>query len=121
MSDGQYLLAEETTTAELVEALAQHLEVADAGSHRCDRIYYDTFDALARDAGLSVAHEAGTPQLIDRESGDDPAVGAPQTVRRSTLVPAELDPGPRPRRPARRWPRIARCSRWSACAAASER
>ncbi len=93
MSDGQYLLAEETTTAELVEALAQHLEVADAGSHRCDRIYYDTFDALARDAGLSVAHEAGSLKLIDRESGDIRLWVAADRPKKY-LVPTELDPGP---------------------------
>ena len=93
MSDGQYLLAEETTPAALVAALEQHLEVSDGGSHRGDRTYYDTFDALARDAGLSVAHEDGSLKLIDRESGDVRLwVAAPRPKK--YLVPAELDPGP---------------------------
>ncbi len=93
MSDRQFLLAEETTPAVMVAALEQHLEVSDGGSRRSDRTYYDTFDALARDAGLSVAHEDGSLKLIDRESGDVRLwVAAPRPDK--YLFPAELDPGP---------------------------
>jgi CHAD domain-containing protein len=70
MSHQQFLLGEETTPVAMVRALEQHLTVSDRGLTRSDRVYYDTFDALARDAGLSVAHENGRLELIDRESGE---------------------------------------------------
>jgi CHAD domain-containing protein len=91
--DQQFLLAEQTTPAAMVAALGQHVEVSDGGLRRSDRTYYDTFDALARDAGLSVAHEDGSLKLIGRESGDVRLWVAVERPRRY-LFPAALDPGP---------------------------
>jgi CHAD domain-containing protein len=93
VSDQQFLLAEETTPAAMVAALEQRLEVSNGGLRRSDRTYYDTFDALARDAGLAVAHEDGTLKLIERHSGDVRLWTAAARPDRH-LFATDLDPGP---------------------------
>jgi CHAD domain-containing protein len=93
MSEHHFLLTEGITPAAMVRALQQHLSVDDGGSRRSDRIYYDTFDGLAREAGLSVAHEDGSLKLIDRESGDVRLWAATARPEKH-LFASELEPGP---------------------------
>jgi CHAD domain-containing protein len=93
VSEHLFLLPAEIVPAAIVEALAQHLAIADGGPAESDRVYYDTFDALAREAGLSVAHEDGSLKLIDRESCHvRSSVASPRP--KQPLFASELRAGP---------------------------
>jgi CHAD domain-containing protein len=93
MNGQEFQLAAATNPAEVAEALAQHLSVDDAGSRETDRTYYDTFDALLREAGLSAAHEDGELEVIGRDAGE---VRMRATAARADkpLFPSELESGP---------------------------
>jgi CHAD domain-containing protein len=93
MTGHEFLLTADATPGEVADALAQHLTVTNGGSRDTDRLYYDTFDALLRDAGLSAACENGELELIDRDSGHVRlrTTAAPAT---KPLFPSELEPGP---------------------------
>ncbi|MGH2885137.1 MAG: CHAD domain-containing protein, partial [Solirubrobacteraceae bacterium] len=75
------------------EALAARLAVEDGASCERDRIYYDTFDGLLRDAGLTLMHVDGT---LWATSHDSWMVVASLPVRALTkpLFAHELPPGP---------------------------
>jgi CHAD domain-containing protein len=101
VSEREFLLAADAAPGEVADAIAQHLPVDNGGSRETDRTYYDTFDALLREAGLAAAHERGELTLIDRDSGEvrarvaharypkgSRAARAPQP-----LFPSELEPG----------------------------
>ena len=69
MSGSELLLPDEMTLRGAGEALAARLEVEDGVSCARDRIYYDTFDGLLRDAGLTVMHVDGVLSVASQDSG----------------------------------------------------
>jgi CHAD domain-containing protein len=93
MSGCEFLSTDGTTPSVVGEALGNALQVSDTGPRDSDRTYYDTFDALLRDAGLSAAHEDGELELIDRDSG---VVRLRARIAKpgERLFPRELEPGP---------------------------
>ncbi len=92
MSKPEFLLSADAAPGEVADAIAQRLPVDNGGSRETDRTYYDTFDALLREAGLAAAHEHGELILIDRDSGE---VRAREKAARATkpIFPSELEPG----------------------------
>ena len=83
----------EATPGLVGEALGEQLEVTDGSVRESDRTYYDTFDALLRDAGLSAAHEDGELVLIERDTGEV-RVKLRVAQPREPLLAGELEPGP---------------------------
>ncbi len=89
----ELLLPDEMTLRGAGEALAARLEVQDGVHHERDRTYYDTFDGLLREAGLTLTYVDGALSLAEQDSG---------LVRASLPIPAptkplfarELPPGP---------------------------
>jgi CHAD domain-containing protein len=78
----------------VARTLAGHFELQDGSSPReLDRTYYDTFDGLLYDAGLSLWYEAGQLTLGERDSG---AERARLAVARpgGRVLASELEPGP---------------------------
>jgi CHAD domain-containing protein len=69
MTGSELLLPDEMTLRGAGEALAARLQVEDGVSYERDRIYYDTFDGLLRDAGLTLMHADGTLTAASQESG----------------------------------------------------
>ncbi|HEY7835944.1 MAG TPA: hypothetical protein VIB59_00675, partial [Solirubrobacteraceae bacterium] len=69
MSGCEFLSTNGPTPSVVGEALGNGLQITDSGLGDCDRTYYDTFDALLREAGLSAAHEDGELVLLDLDSG----------------------------------------------------
>ena len=65
----ELLLPDEMTLRGAGEALAARLQIEDGVRYERDRIYYDTFDGLLRDAGLTLMHVDGTLSLASQESG----------------------------------------------------
>lgn len=82
------------TPQALARALADHFDIQDGKSPReLERTYYDTFDALLREAGLTLWHDAGVLTLSDRESGTERARLAVASPGRR-LFAADLEAGP---------------------------
>ena len=83
----ELLLPDEMTLRGAGEALAARLEVEDGVAYERDRIYYDTFDGLLREAGLTLTHVdgdavAGVAGLRDRRRLA-PDAGADQAAVRA--------------------------------------
>lgn len=93
MSGCEFLSAEGATPGLVGEALGEQLEVADGSVRESDRTYYDTFDSLLRDAGLSAAHEDGELALIERDTGEV-RVKLRVAQPRDRVFAGELSPGP---------------------------
>jgi CHAD domain-containing protein len=93
VSGCEFLPAEGTTPGLVGVALGEQLEVADGSVRESDRTYYDTFDSLLRDAGLSAAHEDGELALIERETGEV-RVKLRVAQPRDRVFAGELEPGP---------------------------
>ena len=93
MSGCEFLSTDGTTPSVVGEALGNGLQITDTGLGDSDRTYYDTFDALLREAGLSAAHEDGELVLLDRDSG---VVRLRSRIAKPghRLFPRELEPGP---------------------------
>ena len=93
MTGSELLLPDEMTFRGAGEVLAARLAVEDGASCERDRIYYDTFDGLLRDAGLTLMHVDGTLSATSHDSG---MVVASLPVRAPTkpLFARELPPGP---------------------------
>jgi CHAD domain-containing protein len=90
VSAQEFLLAAGAAPAEVADALAQHLRVQSGGSRETDRTYYDTFDALLREAGLAAAHADGELVMFDRDSGQVRARAKARRVDKP-LFPSELE------------------------------
>jgi CHAD domain-containing protein len=75
------------------EALAARLEIEDGVQCERDRTYYDTFDRLLRDAGLTLMHADGTLSAASQESGVVVA-SLPMVAPNKPLFARELPPGP---------------------------
>jgi CHAD domain-containing protein len=93
MSGCEFLSTDGTTPSVVGEALGNGLKIIDTGLGDSDRTYYDTFDALLREAGLSAAHEDGELVLLDRDSGVERLRGRIAKPGQR-LFPRELEPGP---------------------------
>ena len=93
MSGCEFLSTNGTTPSVVGEALGNGLQITDSGLGDSDRTYYDTFDALLREAGLSAAHEDGELVLLDRDSG---VVRLRGRIAKpgQRLFPRQLEPGP---------------------------
>jgi CHAD domain-containing protein len=93
VSGSELLLPDELTMRGAGEALAARLQVEDGVHRERDRIYYDTFDRLLRDAGLTVMHTDGTLSVASRDSGLVVA-SLPMRPPAKPLFARELPPGP---------------------------
>jgi CHAD domain-containing protein len=87
-----FLPPDEMTLAEAGESLATRLAVAERGAHQSDRTYFDTFDGLLHEEGLSCAHEDGRLALLDRAGGQEIA-SVPLALPAQPLAAFELEPG----------------------------
>ncbi len=93
MSASELVLPDRMTIQGAGDALEALLQIDDGVQRERDRIYYDTFDALLRAAGLSLLHEDGRLSLVERDSGQVRAsleVAAPTRP----VFARELPPGP---------------------------
>jgi CHAD domain-containing protein len=74
------------------ETLITRLNVRDGGTRATDRTFFDTFDGLLHEEGMSVVHDGARLTLVDRESG---AVRAalPRALPTEPLLAHELPPG----------------------------
>jgi len=88
----ELLLPDEMTLRGAGEALAARLEVEDGVSCARDRIYYDTFDGLLRDAGLTVMHVDGVLSVASQDSGMVVA-SLPMSAPTTPLFARELPAG----------------------------
>ncbi len=79
----ELLLPDEMTLRGAGEVLAARLEAKDGVDHERNRVYYDTFDGLLREAGLTLTHVDGSLSLAEQDSG---------LVRASLPVPAPTKP-----------------------------
>ena len=69
MSGSDLLLPDRMTLRGAGEALAGALEIKDGTVREHELSYYDTFDGLLRAAGLSLIHENGCLELVERDTG----------------------------------------------------
>ncbi len=94
MSAGsELLLPDEMTLRGAGEALAARLEVKDGVDYERDRTYYDTFDGLLREAGLTLTHVDGSLSVASQESGIVVA-SLPMRAPAKPLFARDLPPGP---------------------------
>ncbi|HTP23509.1 MAG TPA: CHAD domain-containing protein [Solirubrobacteraceae bacterium] len=89
----ELLLPDEMTLRGAGEALAARLDIEDGVQCDRDRIYYDTFDWLVRDAGLTLMHADGTLSVASQDSGVVVA-SLPIPAPTKPLFARELPPGP---------------------------
>ena len=91
MSD--YLPPDELTLEGAAEALLTNLPVQEGGAHEVDRTFFDTFDGLLHDAGVSAVHENGHLVLVEHGTGEERArlrIALPV----APLLASELESGP---------------------------
>ena len=93
MSGLELLLPDEMTLRGAGEALAARLSVEDGVHCERDRIYYDTFDGLLREAGLTVMHADGVLAAASQDSGVVVA-SLPMRAPTKPLFARDLSPGP---------------------------
>jgi CHAD domain-containing protein len=93
VTGSELLLPDEMSLRGAGEALAARLEIENGVSCERDRIYYDTFDGLLRDEGLTLMHAAGTLSVASQESGIVVA-SLPMQAPTRPLFARELPPGP---------------------------
>ncbi|MBV9837001.1 MAG: CHAD domain-containing protein [Solirubrobacterales bacterium] len=75
------------------QALSRSLEAYERGVQETDRTFYDTFDGLLHQAGLSVVHESGRLMALEQSSGEELAsLASAQPIE--PLFANQLDPGP---------------------------
>ncbi len=88
----EYLAPAELTFEQAAQGLRESLELREGPVEELDLTFYDTFDGLLREAGLSVLHERDRLVLIERDAGMERcAMPGPKPVR--TLLAIELGPG----------------------------
>ena len=93
MSGSELLLPDEMTLRGAGEAIAARMQIEDGVTCERDRIYYDTFDGLVRDAGLTLMHADGTLSLASQDSGVVVA-SLPLPAPTKPLFARDLPPGP---------------------------
>jgi CHAD domain-containing protein len=88
-----FLPPDEMTLEAAGDALTDHLPVRERPAVESDRTFYDTFDGLLHDAGVSAVHENGRLALIDRATAaEHAAVAIPQPTQ--PLLASQLEDGP---------------------------
>jgi CHAD domain-containing protein len=93
MSGSEFLPPDRATLDGAREILTAGLSLDEHGEQGTDRTYYDTFDGLARAAGLSVVYERGRLSMVERDSGVEQA-GARVPPPTGPLLAQELQRGP---------------------------
>jgi CHAD domain-containing protein len=93
MSGAELLLPDEMTLRGAGEVLAARLAIEDGVRCERDRTYYDTFDGLLRDAGLTLVHVDDTLSVSSQDSGIVRA-SLPMPAPTKPLFARELPPGP---------------------------
>jgi CHAD domain-containing protein len=93
VSGSELLLPDEMTLRGVGEALAARLQVEDGVQRDRDRTYYDTFDGLLREAGLTLIHADGTLTLASQDSSVVVA-SLPMPAPTKPLFARELPAGP---------------------------
>jgi len=93
VSGSELLLPDEMTLRGAGEALAARLMIEDGVYLERDRTYYDTFDGLLRDDGLTAMHADGTLSVTSQESGVVVA-SLPMRAPAKPLFARDLPPGP---------------------------
>ena len=93
MSGSELLLPDEMTLRGAGEAIAARMQIEDGVTCERDRIYYDTFDGLVREAGLTLMHADGTLSLASQDSGVVVA-SLPMRAPTKPLFARDLPPGP---------------------------
>jgi CHAD domain-containing protein len=88
----QYLLPASVGAQAARKLLAAHLDVEDDRPRSVDRRYYDTFDGRLHGEGLTLVHEDGRLELLDR-SGHARSVAEQRLAPRHLFV-SELAGGP---------------------------
>ncbi len=91
MSD--YLVPAQMTVQAAAAALRARLELREGPSVEIKRTFYDTFDGLLREAGVSVRFQDGRLALLERDSGAERAWTASAEPARPLLA-IELRDGP---------------------------
>jgi CHAD domain-containing protein len=89
----ELLLPDEMTLRGAGEALAARLPIEDGVRYERDRIYFDTFDGLLREAGMTLMHADGTLSVASQESGVLVA-SLPMRAPTKPLFARELPTGP---------------------------
>ena len=74
------------------DALARQLRVSDRGTAEIDRTFFDTFDGLLHEDGLSCVHEAGRLTLVDRQTSKVLAT-ASMPLPAGPVLALDLEPG----------------------------
>jgi CHAD domain-containing protein len=92
-ASSDFLPPDEMTLQEAGEVLCDLLPARERGVGESDRTYYDTFDGLVYDAGLSAVHETGRLALVDRVTGAEQAAIAISQPTEPLLV-RQLEDGP---------------------------
>ena len=92
-SGSELLLPDEMTPRGAGEAIAAGLSIEDGVRCERDRIYFDTFDGLLREAGLTLVHANGTLSAASQESGVVVA-SLPMRAPTKPLFARELPAGP---------------------------
>jgi CHAD domain-containing protein len=93
MPGSEFLPPDRTTLDSAGDMLAASLPLETRAERDADRTYFDSFDGLARAAGLSVQYEAGRLSLVERDTGFERA-GASMSPPARPLLVLELEPGP---------------------------
>ena len=80
------------TIAQVRQALVEAFELDEGVERDVERTFYDTFDGLLYEAGLSAVHHDGRLALVERESGRERAALA-TAAPSAPLLAVELAPG----------------------------
>lgn len=80
--------------SEIATALEDEFAVAAVERHERERVYYDTFDALLRENGVSLVHEDGRLELVERDGGGRDCALAWATAPTDPVLGIALPPGP---------------------------
>jgi CHAD domain-containing protein len=86
-----YVLPDEFTPAALRDALESHLEFEADPADVVERAYFDTFDGLVREAGMSLRWEGGRLLLVNRDDRQLAALDWPR--RPATMRAGDLPAG----------------------------
>jgi CHAD domain-containing protein len=89
----ELLLPDRMTMRGAGDALAGRLGIRDGTQREGDRAYYDTFDGLLHDAGLSLVHADGALSLVALDTGIASATLAMPKPPAKPLFAADLPPG----------------------------
>jgi CHAD domain-containing protein len=90
----ELLLPDGVTVEGASGALGQQLTLEVREGSERERTFYDTFDGLLHDAGLTAAHEGGRLSVLDAAGGGADGASAAWSAPPRRVLAVELDPGP---------------------------